>query len=92
MVIQVTFRDHLSVYIKNCNRLRFRQTKLDSVSEETIFMDWTDDELDSLGEIGVHYSGLSSDYDEIEPDSFNHKSTFDEISFCTGEYKKYEKY
>ena len=68
----------MSTYIKNCNRLKFRQTKLDSVSEETIFMDWTDDELDSLGEIGVHYSGLSSDYDEIEPDSFNHKNTFDE--------------
>ena len=80
------FRDHLSTYIKNCNRLKFRQTKLDSVSEETIFMDWTDDELESLGEIDVHYSGIVSNYDEIEPTSFNQKYTFEEPDICSENY------
>ena len=71
----------MSTYIKNCNRLKFRQTKLDSVSEETIFMDWTDDELESLGEIDVHYSGIVSNYDEIEPTSISLSIQFDKSEY-----------
>ena len=52
-------------------------------------MDWTDDELESLGEIDVHYSGIVSNYDEIEPTSFNQKYTFEEPDICSENYTKY---
>ena len=58
-------RSHLSAFISNCKKYNHRLLKGDMKPDITIFMDWTDDELEQLGFLSVRFSGISSLYDEI---------------------------
>ena len=51
--------------------MRFRKHG-DVHSEETALLDWSDDELDSLGNLSTKYSGNPSYNDEIKPIENDH--------------------
>ena len=46
-------------------------------------MDWSDDDLRSLGNLDIHYSGVSSEYEEVHPRIGEYTSTIQSRSFCT---------
>ena len=49
-------RSHLSAFISNCKKYNHRLLKGDMKPDITIFMDWTDDELEQLGFLSVRFS------------------------------------
>ena len=48
-------------------------------------MDWSDDDLSSLGDLDIHYSGVSSVYDEVYPEKSEFSVSIPSRSFCTTE-------
>ena len=84
-------RSHLSAFISNCKKYNHRLLKGDMKPNITIFMDWTDDELEQLGFLSVRFSGISSLYDEIgvraKEYSFPRKTT----SFCSSSLFEYSR-
>ena len=84
-------RSHLSAFISNCKKYNHRLLKGDVKPNITIFMDWTDDELEQLGLLSVHFSGIASSFDEIDVRekeySFPRKTT----NFCSSSLFEYSR-
>ena len=58
-------------------------------NDETIFMDWTNEELESLGDLSMHYTGTADVYDIVEPSLYSYKLTKPERGFCIDSLKAY---
>ena len=52
-------------------------------------MDWSDDDLSSLGDLDIHYSGVSSVYDEVYPEKSEFSVSIPSRSFCTDSLLSY---
>ena len=76
-------RSHLSAFISNCKKYNHRLLKGDMKPNITIFMDWTDDELEQLGLLSVRFSGIASSFDEIDVNIYNYASPYQTTDFCS---------
>ena len=56
----------MSAFIKNCRKYQYKLSKSSLSPIITIFMDWSDDELEELGNLSIQYSGEESLHEEVD--------------------------
>ena len=56
----------MSAFIKNYRKYQYKLSKSSLSPIITIFMDWSDDELEDLGNLSIQYSGIESLHEEVE--------------------------
>ena len=80
-------REHENTFIAQCKKLRWRRLSGALLHNETIFMDWSDDELDELGELNVKYSQHPSYYDAVDINEPFFTIPKEPRDFCAGKEK-----
>ena len=58
-------REHFPVFKANCQKFQSMMKKGGN-PQVTVFMDWSDDELEDLGNLSIQYSGIESLHEEVE--------------------------
>ena len=59
------YRAHYKTFEAQCKKLQYKRLSGAHLHNETILMDWSDDELYDLGNLSIKYSGYTSLNEEI---------------------------
>ena len=74
---------HLNTFIANCKKFEYKRVNGFEPSI-TALMDWSDDELLSLGDLSVHYSGISTIYEAIPINQHEYSSQRQSTEYRVG--------
>ena len=82
------YSQHMSTYVSMCKKFDYHDLMDDMKPQLTLFMDWTDDSLEELGNLSVKYSGLVTLFDPIEVREKEYHLARQSQDFCKGSLRQ----
>ena len=64
--LSINIRNHYKAYKANCKVYEFKNKRSTGNKPDiTVFMDWSDEEMEQLQNLSVRYSGVTTLYDDL---------------------------